>query len=77
MSEQLTTLALAVMVKQMRHAQKSYFTAIAKAKKSKSPEEFAIANSILKTSKQHEVLVDTIIQQLYYTHKIEGEISHA
>jgi len=67
MSENLTAVALAVIVEQMRHAQKSYFTAIAKAKKTKLPEDFATANIILKNSKEQELIVDNTIKMFLMT----------
>lgn len=45
-------------VEQMRVAQRHYFAAIAKAKKSKVPEDFAAAANALKISKNLEAKVD-------------------
>jgi len=50
-------------VAQMREAQRNYFTAIAKAKKTKLPADFAIAQNALKASKQLEAAVDAAMPE--------------
>ncbi len=55
---------VAVQVEQMRNAQKLYFREISKAKKSRSPEDFAKAKEVLKISKQLEISVDDTISEI-------------
>ena len=58
------TLSLALQVEKMRKAQKSYFDQIATAKRTKIPEDFALANKTLKESKVLEEAVDTAVQDV-------------
>jgi hypothetical protein len=51
-------------VANMREAQRNYFTVIAKAKKTKLPGDFAIAQNALKASKQLEATVDEALPEL-------------
>ncbi|RYE17070.1 MAG: hypothetical protein EOP45_16445 [Sphingobacteriaceae bacterium] len=56
-----TTQTIALLSKQMRDAQKSYFTLSAKARKSGLPEDRAAAKEKLEESKRLEKLFDTAI----------------
>jgi len=49
-------------VQSMRNSQKTYFSNIAKVKKSKMPADFAAASNALKSSKALEVEVDRILE---------------
>lgn len=65
LAEPATTLFnLAVQVENMRSGQKGYFAMIAKAKKTKSPEDYEAAKKILRISKMIEVAVDDTIKQI-------------
>jgi hypothetical protein len=51
-------------VEKMRHSQKRYFELMARAKKSKHPDDFTNARNILAISKELEKQVDEAIDQL-------------
>lgn len=54
------TLRFICLVRDMRSAQKEYFTNIARAKKSKLPGDYAAAANALKKSKAYEIEVDRV-----------------
>ena len=55
---------VAVQVELMRNAQKLYFQLIAKAKKTKLPEDFAAAKKVLDISKLQEISVDDTVSDI-------------
>ena len=55
---------VAVQVELMRNSQKLYFQLIAKAKKTKLPEDFAAAKKVLDISKLQEISVDDTVSDI-------------
>lgn len=61
---QLQFISFVSQVEQMRNAQQDYFQKAAKARKTKSPGDWAMASNALKASKQIEEEVDRSVASL-------------